>query len=532
MHHIIQKQVFDLQVHRRLDALALQQRVSDRFPVDILPELEHRLNQASDEDSIITIGKLEIDLGLITEGMIDTGEWALLFRVQLEKALQKSMNDPVLRQDTIIIPLADSIFSQWYFFIGHGYLPWNAGLPRPEWLDQVLESLAGNYNSASALRKLIGRKAGAAERIVWQHSPVFLSHLAELLTAKKQDRLGTAVLAMAAWLTAICKNFSPLMVPTRKTAEQKIWMLILQKAAAGGELLDTPSLLAHVVRDGVRLLPGSLSFLISQPSYVPDSPEILQAIRLVIKNEPGIDTADNISSQHRQIENKLPDRTVTTTGSAEDKTPNEPPVPWHEMTAGELSVALEESMKMFSRDTQGELLPTREQAAAVAEGVYIVHAGLVLLHPFLHAFFRKLGLIREGRFESEAAQERAVCLLHELAASGSLPQEYEMVMEKLLCGWPLHKPVDTGIELTPAERAEAQRLLQAAIEQWEILRNTTPAALQETFLQRRGKLISKNEKWYLYVEKEAIDLLLKHLPWMISMIKLPWMKELLLVEWT
>ena len=74
-------------------------------------------------------------------------------------------------------------------------------------------------------------------------------------------------------------------------------------------------------------------------------------------------------------------------------------------------------------------------------------------------------------------------------------------------------------------------LLLAAIAQWEILKNTSPGVLQETFLQREGKLYYRNDKWYLQVEKKPVDILLRHLPWTISMIKLPWMKELLRVEW-
>jgi hypothetical protein len=165
------------------------------------------------------------------------------------------------------------------------------------------------------------------------------------------------------------------------------------------------------------------------------------------------------------------------------------------------------------------------------EGIYVTHAGLVLLHPFLHTFFRKLELVKEGAFIEKEKQERAICLLHELAKSNTEPYEYDLVLPKLLCGWPLHQVVNTGIELSKEEKNEAAHLLQAVIEQWEILKNTSILGLQETFLQREGKLHFKNENWWLQVEKKSMDILLDHLPWTIGMIKLPWMKELLRVEW-
>jgi hypothetical protein len=51
-------------------------------------------------------------------------------------------------------------------------------------------------------------------------------------------------------------------------------------------------------------------------------------------------------------------------------------------------------------------------------------------------------------------------------------------------------------------------------------------------LLRPGKLIRKEDgDWLLQVESRTFDVLLEHLPWGISMIKLPWMKKMLWVEW-
>jgi hypothetical protein len=50
-------------------------------------------------------------------------------------------------------------------------------------------------------------------------------------------------------------------------------------------------------------------------------------------------------------------------------------------------------------------------------------------------------------------------------------------------------------------------------------------------MQRNGKLSVVDDGWLMQVEQKAIDVLLNHLPWGIGIIKLPWMNEILYVEW-
>jgi hypothetical protein len=106
-----------------------------------------------------------------------------------------------------------------------------------------------------------------------------------------------------------------------------------------------------------------------------------------------------------------------------------------------------------------------------------------------------------------------------------------MVVAKVLCAWPVDEPVGKHIELSLAELIEADNMLEALVENWAILKNTSIDGLREGFIHRDGKLFRKNGQLILHVEGDTIDVLLDQLPWNISMIKLPWMKELLRVEW-
>ena len=156
----------------------------------------------------------------------------------------------------------------------------------------------------------------------------------------------------------------------------------------------------------------------------------------------------------------------------------------------------------------------------------------VLLHPFLPRFFSHLALIDARRqFVAPTAQERAVHLLHFLATGAEHPEEHELPLHKLLCGVALSRPVARVLALQQAEKDEAERLLAAVIGHWSKLKATSPQGLRDAFLRRDGKLQSTQDAWVLTVEQRSIDILLDHLPWTLSLVKLPWMAQALRVDW-
>jgi hypothetical protein len=69
-------------------------------------------------------------------------------------------------------------------------------------------------------------------------------------------------------------------------------------------------------------------------------------------------------------------------------------------------------------------------------------------------------------------------------------------------------PVESDVVLTENECKEGVALFDAVIRPWEVLRKMSPNCLRETF-----------------------GILLDQLLWSISMVKLPWMEKVLLVEW-
>lgn len=185
---------------------------------------------------------------------------------------------------------------------------------------------------------------------------------------------------------------------------------------------------------------------------------------------------------------------------------------------------------------RAEVLPSSRQAALwkqqLEEGLFINNSGLVILAPLLPKFLEQVGLVKEKAFVSMEAQERSIHLLQYLVTGETTTPEYELALNKLLCGWPLEEPIAAGIELNKGERIEAEALLQFVLSEWKVLKNTSAPRLQQLFLQRQGRLTYDEDNGYtLLVEQQAMDILLNKLPWGFGMVKLGWMGAVLVVEW-
>lgn len=165
--------------------------------------------------------------------------------------------------------------------------------------------------------------------------------------------------------------------------------------------------------------------------------------------------------------------------------------------------------------------------------LFVNYAGLVLLHPFISPFFEATGVkAANGKAIADAHIPRAAALLHFLATGQEELYEYELGFIKILLGLEPDTPILVGEGLiAESDRQEAEALLQSAINYWSVLKGTSVNGFRTSFLQRSGLLHNTENAWILQVEHQAFDLLLEHLPWSISVIKLSWMKYPLYTEW-
>lgn len=168
---------------------------------------------------------------------------------------------------------------------------------------------------------------------------------------------------------------------------------------------------------------------------------------------------------------------------------------------------------------------------AACAGAFVSNAGVVLAAPYLERLFSMLGLLKEQAFIDEAAQERAVHLLHFLSTGDDESPEPVLLLPKFLCGMDAATVVVRSVGLLPREREAVEGLLAAMIGHWKVLGHTSVAGLRETFLRREGRLMRENDRWRLEVATGPFDMLLDQLPWGYGTVKLPWMPEVLHVQW-
>lgn len=165
------------------------------------------------------------------------------------------------------------------------------------------------------------------------------------------------------------------------------------------------------------------------------------------------------------------------------------------------------------------------------ESLYINNSGLIILAPYFSRYFEMLNMLEGKTFRSEEDAIRGALLLEYLASGRTDVAEHELVFNKILCGLDLSTPIPTTIELTEQETEISQQMLNAVLQNWDKMSNSTVENLRGSFLLREGLLNEHSEHWSLKVSSAGYDIILSFLPWTISLISLPWVNKRLQTEW-
>jgi hypothetical protein len=467
MNHVIKTQIIAVQIQQQEGAFTIQQHVRDLFYHVILPVLEKAFDEICPVDEVIRLDRFEIDLGMVS---IKDLEGLDLTEVLKKKILEQISEIKLLPQHTTEPkrPLRLSVVEQWIFYMQRGYLPWNLMNLNSEWYHEVLEAFACESASIEMLRKLVLTDARAVTRIVLLHAQSFMVHLTEALTSEKQSDLDQAIAVIEKILADADKRNESIQF------KRSVWQEVLRIASRETSLRSS-----EIIQ---RILPWQLG-----------APELV------------------LLKENRHQAPDLLDLILKARASEE-----KPPV--------------------LGRPAKSVHSPSAEAGiqnknSLPDEGLFVQNAGLVLLHPFLFNLFKYLGLLDEKGFKSNSHRQRALVVLHFLSTGSATYEEHELVVAKLFCSHPLEDPVDPDIKLSNDEQVECNELLKEVIARWSILKNTSHDTLRANFLQRNGKLYTKLDEPHLLIESNMLDVLLDHLPWGIGIVKLPWMNQLLKVEW-
>lgn len=533
MQHFIGKQQIELQLARIAEPFALQQQLSESFQNKIVPAMEELFNLYSTPDVVIHIDRLVIDIGPITQGQLNSDAWSLLVIKELQRVLEeaKSVDSPVHIQKTAA---PRRVFDLWLYFLRVGHLPYQSRLPN-NLESEIIQSLEADPTSIGALRHTLSSQPRAIHRLVMQHQEAFLSRLLNKLSGAEHSLFKEMSVAWVSFWSAgrqvLLSGKSRLKIASgrQKEEEQATFRANFNAAlqqmaihwgetsAIGQDKYSTEGIKRHAIvwfwRKLIQEIIEYQGFSASQSNQVftrlfhrlLGSNDLKTALEILNTGDhphlkPLIAFVLSETFQH------LPE--VSVKNSAKEMP------------------ALQEAISQNTEEDDHQLLSTE-----VDNLWYLDGAGVVLLHPFLTTIFQKLKWIKNGTFKSEECRHKAVLLLHYLWSGKEHTEESAMVLPKILCGMPLQSPVDAGLTLKSKEKAEAETLLEVVVEHWGALGNASTDALREGFLQRAGKLQTHSLGRQLKIEQNTLDILLQQLPWGIGMIRLPWMHDLLTVEW-
>lgn len=479
-HYIIHRVNLLLEAPDMTTAQKVQEDTVRVFNHWVLPKLEQLLDQLVPKDIAIRLDSLDLDLPRLDTTAFDEdfGE-ALLrgFEQQIERIVAAAPQQQAKEEHEpfTAMSMEERGFATFLFFLETGRLPWwseqHPAVLQEDVLREVTENVVlSRPDAAKQLFSLLEADDTALERLLLQFSSGFLQHLILL-------RLRSSGITATEGVDAIAE------------------------AAAG--------LGASQQRTGGEQRPAPLSGTDSQQ-------EFLQRLIQRLTGNTGSDNEMSPAWLTRQMK-----EIIQQLRHAERKRLAHPP--------GPLQVKPVIQPDETEADYDQAISPRKRLEDE--GGMYIEHAGLVLLHPFLEYFFKEFHLIHDTTFTDEPARTLAVHLLQYLASGRENPPEYLLTFEKFLCGADLFPPLPRFVPLNESMRAESDRLLRAAIGHWQALKNTSPAGLREGFLQRPGKLIPGSFQNRLIVERKAHDVLLSYLPWGYGIIKLPWLKEPLFVDW-
>lgn len=182
------------------------------------------------------------------------------------------------------------------------------------------------------------------------------------------------------------------------------------------------------------------------------------------------------------------------------------------------------------------LFKDKNDTKGMEECLYIDNAGLVLLGAFLPHLFKSLDMLHTNtqgkvRLRDKATINRAVHMLQYLVNGSTSTHEALLPLNKILCGESIHIAIERSIELTKEELRICEQLHNSVLASWASLSGTSIMGLQQTFLQREGRLVQTDDRWKLTVQRKTVDVLMDQVSWSISVISHAWMPKPLYVSW-
>jgi hypothetical protein len=475
----ILREIVDIQCFGECESLIARSEVDRLCGERLTGALDHLLTAwGVPDDQLISIDRLHVEVTALSGRDLESHFIPLIIDA-LRKELTNRVGAPGCFKAGASRPLRQSILHQLRFFLERGYLPWSTR-GGAEWITATNE-LRAQLDAVEKQGLMETLQLPQARLRMVRHFPeATLVHVVPFLAAGDE-------------MESLRRDIERIVRQMRSGADLRLrkehWIYLLLESAIAAEVPDDvqaelESLIQHSIAE------QTVPLIVFEEA----SSGTVQRIARSVRHESGIRELRSPATDRRGV--KMPLRRG-------------------------LPTAANRNSKTHAKNSKGEELGNRNP-------IYVANGGLVIAAPYLPALFQKLGLIEDGQVRDVAT---AMLILHYLVFGSDECAEWDFVLGKILCGIALEHPVETAGPLSHSQKVEVNLLLEAIITNWPALKNTSPAALRATFLQREGTLTREYDYWRLRLTRTAFDVLVDRLPWTISMIQLPWMPWLLRTDW-
>ena len=530
--HIIKKQVLDIHYQSRDTESKFSNGINEIYYSEIIPVLEKVCNEFSDSNKIIQLDKIEIDIGEISvkdikNDFVQKVEYN--FRRQLQNIINVPISEPPAKSRVKKIDISVSNIETIKYFLETGALPWWSSPLKHSGVEELFKELLEEPNEEflQFIREGVKQKS-FQKRLVYQFPKDIVLFVIEILStdhaediraiSKEVILLLDKIKDLPAKLSAHSLILSHILGYLSKKQDKfmqiDLIVFLLQNLAVDFNISFEKiiNLCQHAIKNLLQtgkkfssFLPGVLDDLQKHTQDIIEEKKSTQDDYLRQQEDlitEAIQSANELNKKqdsHDKLHKSIPEDKENK--PEDEKTP--------------LSILKKLKEEIVDKDAE----------------YYIKNAGVVILWPYLHKFFENLQLVDDNQFIDKEAAYKAIHLLQFLAAGEQNQPEYYLILNKLLCGLDISEPIPIKLKLTENDIALSNELLASVIKNWSALKNTSVKGFRESFLIREGKLSNENIKWTLKVQQKAYDMLLDKLPWSIYIVKLPWMKDILYVEW-
>lgn len=495
--HIIQKLMVDIQASSEKEAYYIKDHISDYLRDEVLPRIEKLMDELIPQNQRVRFEQLGFDLKLDhwnqTDSLVSQIEKQIrskldgITSLQDLNAIQNGSNENHANTENRVHVVERTLNHEEIFFdfLRKGILPWYAGKTKLFliWKGKNWKALLEVSSFVGKLQQLLAHDRNIMQRFIHQ---VPLNTILDLLVNVEIIRKNS--------LADLHDNLMCFSVGFRSQvlgAYLNIWVSGMEK-----DSLQISKLAEEYKAEKQGLQRGRGKSIEKWFHQYLNKKVLLKQL------------------QNKQSE-KLQDNSITERGHFVRR----------------LNGNLENKPTIISRQAVTEREEESLKHVSARQEWMVENAGQVLLHPFIRLLFQNFSWVRDdGQLKAEFI-ELAVQALHYGNTGNDSFFEPDLILEKFLCGMPFHNSVPKACLLSRKMKREISILIKEVIRNWPELKNTSPVGLREGFIMRTGKLIKIENGYKLIVERKVQDVLLEKLNWNISIIKMPWQKEILFVEW-